>query len=266
MPIEQLILLAIVQGLTEFWPVSSSAHLNLVHLLTNWQDQGPLIDLALHIGTLFAVMIYFWRDVRMLFVALIDLLRARFNRETQILFYLIVASIPLMIVGFLVLTTGFYESLRTLEVIAAANIIFALVLYWCDKNPPAQRKFEEITWRDALIVGTSQILALIPGVSRSGIALSSARYLEFNRTEAARFAMILSIPAILGLGLGTVYKLYESGDASLQSDAIFVGVLSFLTAFFAIWFMMALLRHMTMLPFVIYRLVLGVVLLGYVLT
>ncbi len=264
MPIEQLILLAIIQGLTEFWPVSSSAHLNLVHLLTNWQDQGPLIDVAVHFGSLFAVLIYFWRDVAMLLRVLMDLLTARLTPSARLLLYLIAASIPLMIVGFVVFTTGVYEHLRTIEVIAAANIIFAVVLWWADKNPPQRRSFQDITWRDALIVGGSQVLAIIPGVSRSGITISAARFLEFERTEAARFSMILAIPAVLGLGTGAMLKVYDSGDAALQADAIFVFVLSFFTALFAIWFLMALLRHMTMLPFVIYRLVLGAALLGFV--
>ncbi len=264
LPIEQLLLLSIIQGLTEFWPVSSSGHLNLVHLLTNWQDQGPLIDVAVHFGSLFAVLIYFWRDIVMLLKAAGDLVLGRFNRETQLLIYLIVASVPLLIAGFLLLKSGYYKDLRTIEVIAWANIIFAFVLWWCDQNPPMTRKLEDITWKDALFVGFSQIIALIPGASRSGITMSAARYLEFNRIEAARFAMLLAIPSILGLGLGTVYELVQSGDASLQSDAIFVGVLSFFTALFSIWFMMALLKRMSMMPFVIYRLILGAALLAFI--
>lgn len=263
MPVEQLLILAIIQGLTEFWPVSSSAHLNLVHLLTNMQDQGPLIDVAVHFGSLFAVLIYFWRDIVMLMRALGDLLRARFSKEALLLLYMILATIPLMIIGFILLKSGIYKQLRTIEVIAWANIVFAIVLWWCDKNPPLVRKLEDATWKDALFVGAAQVLSLIPGASRSGVTMSAARYLEFNRVEAARFSMLLAIPAILGLGLGTVYELYKSGDAALQSEAIFVGVLSFLTALFSIWFMMALLKRMTMLPFVVYRLILGVALLGY---
>ena len=261
MPIEQLIVLSIIQGLTEFWPVSSSGHLNLVHLLTNWEDQGPLIDVAVHIGSLFAVLIYFWRDIFMLGRAALDLVQRKYGPETQLLLYLIAASVPLLIFGFLLLEFDLYQHLRTLEVIAWANIIFAFVLWWCDKNPPAERRLEDTGWRDALTVGFVQILALIPGASRSGVTMSAARYLGFQRVEAARFAMLLAIPSILGIGLGTIYKLYQSGDASLQSDAIFVGVLSFFTAFFSIWFMMELLKRMTMLPFVIYRLLLGVFLL-----
>ncbi len=264
MPIEQLLILSIIQGLTEFWPVSSSGHLNLVHLLTNWQDQGPLIDVAVHFGSLFAVLIYFWRDIVMLLKASVDLLCFRMNREVKLLLFLVVASIPLMIIGFIMLKSGVYKQLRTLEVIAFANIIFALVLWWCDVHPPLKRKLEDVTIKDALFVGMMQVIALIPGASRSGVTMSAARYLEFERVEAARFSMLLAIPSILGLGLGTIYELYKSGDASLQSDAIFVGVLSFLTALFSIWFMMALLRRMTMLPFVIYRLLLGAVLLGYI--
>ena len=264
MPIEQLIVLSILQGLTEFWPVSSSGHLNLVHLLTNWEDQGPLIDVAVHIGSLFAVLIYFWRDIFMLAQAALDLVQRRTGPETRLLLYLIAASVPLLICGFLLLKSGLYTHLRTVEVIAWANILFAFVLWWCDKHPPAERRLEESTWRDALTVGFAQILALIPGASRSGVTMSAARYLGFQRTEAARFAMLLAIPSIAGLGLGTIYELYQSDDAGLQSDAIFVAVLSFITAFFSIWFMMALLKHMSMLPFVIYRFILGGFLLALI--
>ncbi len=264
MPIEQLIVLSIIQGLTEFWPVSSSGHLNLVHLLTKWEDQGPLIDVAVHIGSLFAILIYFWRDVFMLGRAALDLMQRKYGRETQLLLYLIVASLPLLIIGFFIFVTGLYEQLRTAAVIAWANIVFALLLWWCDKYSTAERHLEETTWRDALTVGFVQIFSLIPGASRSGVTMSAARYLGFQRVEAARFAMLLAIPAILGLGFGMIYELYQSGDASLQSDAIFVGVLSFFTAFFSIWFMMELLKRMSMLPFVIYRLLLGVFLLGMI--
>lgn len=264
MPLEQLIILSIIQGLTEFWPVSSSGHLNLVHLMTNWQDQGPLIDVAVHFGSLFAVLIYFWRDIWMLLQAAGNILRLRFNDETRLLMYLVVASIPLLVCGYLLLKSGVYKQLRTVEVIAWANIIFALALWWCDEKPPVKRTVEETTWKDALFVGFVQILALIPGASRAGVTMSAARFMAFKRVEAARFSMLLAIPSILGLGLGTVFELYQSGDAGLQSDAIFVGVLSFITAFFSIWFMMALLKHMTMLPFVIYRLLLGGFLLAFI--
>ncbi len=263
MPIEQLIVLSIIQGLTEFWPVSSSGHLNLVHLLSKWPDQGALLDVAVHLGSLMAVLIYFWRDVAMLIRAFFDLIRAQFGPETRLLIYLIVASIPLMIVGFILHKTGIYDKMRTVEVIAWANIVFALILWWSDEFPPVKRTMEETGWRDVLYVGVAQIFALIPGASRSGVTMSAARYMGFKRTEAARFAMLLSIPAIFGAGLLASVDLY-SGNATMQSDAIFVCVLSFLTALFSIWFMMALLKRMSMLPFVIYRLLLGGFLLSLI--
>lgn len=264
MPIEQLIVLSIIQGLTEFWPVSSSGHLNLVHLLTKWPDQGALLDVSVHLGSLLAVLIYFWRDVFMLIRAAFNLIRARFGPETQLFLYLVVASIPLLIVGFVLHKTGLYDRMRTVEVIAWANIFFALILWWSDEVPPVTKTMEETGWRDVLHVGIAQVFALIPGASRSGVTMSAARYLGYKRTEAARFAMLLSIPAILGAGALAGLDLYSSGNATLQSDAIFVFALSFFTAFFSIWFMMALLKRMSMLPFVIYRLLLGGFLLSLI--
>lgn len=261
MPIEQLLILSIIQGLTEFWPVSSSGHLNLVHLLTKWEDQGPLIDVAVHFGSLFAILIYFWRDILNLWYGAWDLVRGQMTKDTKLLIYLIVASIPLMIFGYILHKTGIYKQLRTTEVIAWASIIFGLVLWVCDAYSPTKRTVEDTTWRDTFTIGFAQVLALIPGTSRSGVTMSAARYLGFKRTEAARFAMLLSIPAILGAASLAIFDLREIGDTSLQSDAIFAGVLSFITALLSIWFLMALLKHMTMLPFVIYRVLLGVVLL-----
>lgn len=264
MPIEQLIVLSIIQGLTEFWPVSSSGHLNLVHLLTKWPDQGPLLDVAVHLGSLFAVLIYFWRDVGNLIRAAFDILRARTGPHTQLLIFLVVASIPLMIMGFILHKTGIYERMRTVEMIAWANIIFAIILWWSDEFPPVKRTLSETSWRDVWYIGAAQMFALIPGASRSGVTMSAARYLGFKRTEAARFAMLLSIPAILGAATLAGLDVVSSGNASLQSDAIFVTVLSFFTALFSIWFMMALLKRMSMLPFVIYRLLLGGFLLSLI--
>ena len=264
MPIEQLIFLAIVQGLTEFLPVSSSGHLNLVHLLTSWEDQGALLDVAVHVGSLFAVMIYFWRDMWMFMRALWDAARGKFTHDVQLLIKLVIACIPIFAIGFVVMSLDLIDGLRSLVVIAWANTIFAIVLLVTDRIGLTVRRVEHMTVSDAVWVGLAQVLAIIPGASRAGVTMSMARFLGYERREAARFSMLLSIPTIMGLGLATGYKLSKSGDLALQSDALFASGLSFLAAFVSIWFMMALLRRTSLLPFVLYRLALGGLLLGLV--
>jgi undecaprenyl-diphosphatase len=258
MPFEQLLILAIVQGLTEFWPVSSSAHLIIVpSFVTDWADQGPLIDVAMHVGSLFAVIIYFHREVRALLRGALALLSGRRSAEARILVYLIAASIPLLVIGFALLKSGYYDSLRSLEVIAWANVIFALLLLVIDELFPKDRHIGHLRLPGVMFIGLAQVLALIPGASRAGVTMTAGRYLGMERPEAARFAMLLAIPSILGLGAGSALELYQTGGASSLTDGAVAAALSFVAALIAIWFMMALLKRMSMLPFVVYRLALG---------
>jgi undecaprenyl-diphosphatase len=258
MPLEQLLILAIVQGLTEFWPISSSAHLILVpNLVSGWQDQGPLIDVAMHVGSLFAVIIYFHKEMRALMRGALALISGRMSTEARVLWYLVAASVPLLIVGFALLKSGYYDGLRSLEVIAWANLVFALLLLAIDERFPADRHIGNLRLRGAMLIGLAQVLALIPGASRAGVTMTAGRYLGMERPEAARFSMMLAIPSILGLGAGSAVEMYRSGgSASLELGALAAG-LSFVAAFIAIWFMMWLLQRMSMLPFVVYRLALG---------
>ncbi len=264
LPLEQLIVLAIIQGLTEFLPISSSGHLNLLHLLTQWQDQGPLIDVAVHVGSLFAVLLYFWRDVGGLINGFFDLCRGRLSPQGRFLLYLTVATIPVFIFGFILLKTGWIENLRTLTVIAWTNIFFAIILGLADRIGATTRDMSSTSLRDGLLIGAIQAFALIPGASRSGVTISMARLLGFNRSDAARLSMLLSIPTVLGLGAATAFELYGTGDLVLQNDALIVAGLSFVSAFISIWFLMALLQRITLMPFVAYRLIGGTALVVYI--
>lgn len=264
MPIEQLIILAIVQGLTEFLPISSSGHLNLLHLLTNWSDQGVLIDAAVHVGSLLAVLIYFWREIFGLFAGFFRLITGTPNAHGKLAIYLVIATIPLLIFGAFLLKTGLIADLRTAKIIAWANIIFAFVLLAADKAGGLTKSLSSTKLSDALLIGLAQVAALIPGASRAGVTITMARALGFERTEAAKFSMLLSIPAILAVGGAAGLELHEKGQLTLDGDAVMVAGLSFIAAFISIWFMMALLRRMSLMPFVIYRIVLGLVLLAWV--
>ena len=170
MPVEQILTLALVQGLTEFLPISSSGHLNLVHLLTDWEDQGPLMDVAVHVGTLFAVIAYMWREIAMLMTGAGHLLRGRPTPQARLLLLLILASLPVFAAGYVMVETGLVYALRTVEVIAWANLIFAFVLWASDAFGLTIRRIEHTTTSDALMIGIAQIVALGPGASRAGVA------------------------------------------------------------------------------------------------
>jgi len=263
MPLSQLIVLAIIQGLTEFLPISSSGHLALVDELTTWADQGVLIDVSIHVGSLFAVLIYFRKDVIELIGGAFMLLRGEMTEAGRLGLYLVAASVPIFVVGFLVVSSGLVDGLRGAATIAWANMIFALLLFWGDKAGGTARTLGEMTWTQALMVGVSQIAAIVPGASRSGVTMTAARFLGFDRKEAARFSMLLAIPTILGAGAAATLELAETGNAALQMDAVIAAALSFLAAWLSIAVFMRLLDNISLTPFVIYRVVLGAALLGW---
>lgn len=264
MSLEQLALLALIQGITEFLPISSSGHLNLLHQLTAMPDQGVMIDVAVHAGTLLAVVLYFHKDVRRLGLGLVKLLRGKMTPDGRLALYLILATLPVMAVGIVLLETGAVAALRTAEVVAWANLIFALLLYGADRSGLTVRRVDHLTASGALAVGLAQVLALIPGASRAGVTISMARLLGYERAEAARLSMLLSIPTILAAATATGVDAYRSGDTALQADMMAAGGLAFVAALATIALFLRLLRHMTFTPFVVYRIALGGALLAWI--
>ena len=262
MEILQLFTIAIVQGFTEFLPISSSGHLVLVPLVTAWPDQGLLMDVAVHFGTLGAVVVYLWRDVWRLFKALFRIGRGTGDQDVRLLFHLVVATIPVVIAGYLI-HKSVGNSLRAVPVLGWTTLIFGLVLYATDRYGLQFRRINHMGIGAALTIGLAQILALIPGTSRAGITISAARMLGYERREAARFSMLLSIPTIIAAGGLAGKDLMDSGNLVLQTDAMIALGLSFVTALIAIAIMMGWLRHATFTPFVIYRVVLGLGLLAW---
>ena len=255
--------LALVQGIAEFLPISSSGHLILVPKLTDWPDQGLIIDVAVHVGTLGAVVIYFWRDIWIMAVGLVRALSGRRDAGARIAANVVIASIPLVIAGG---TFNYFlpMGLRNLEVIAWATIGFGIVLWVTDRIGMTLRRVEHLHVSDAFVIGCAQCLALIPGTSRSGITMSAARMLGMERQDAARFSMLMSIPAILGAGVLKGTEMVAMGDQELTVSAIIAAVLAFVSALISIALLMAWLRRSTFTPFVIYRIILGVILLGFV--
>ncbi len=225
-------------------------------MFTGWSDQGPTIDVAVHLGTLGAVVIYFWRDLVSMLVGLGRFSRGLRDPGRRLAINLAVATIPVFAAGFL-LERYMGGGPRGLLIIAWTTFVFGIVLFITDKLGMTIRRLEHLTAGDALVIGLAQVLALIPGTSRSGITISAARMLGLERTEAARFSMLLSIPAILGAGALKGWELYQSGDPQLTLDAVLATALAFVAGIAALAVMMSWLRRATFTPFVVYRLLLG---------
>jgi len=260
MPFHYLIFLAIIQGLTEFLPVSSSAHLILPEAM-GIGKQGALIDVMAHFGSLFAVLIYFRKDVAAILLGLRDLLARRLNSNSVLALNLIVATPPALLIGAILALTGYDELLRKAWIIGAASIVFGIILWWADMRFARTRTTEEMSWRGAFNMGLAQALAFIPGTSRSGITMTAGRMMQMTRVEAARFSMLMSMPIIGTSGLFAIMKLSqaEMGSAASLSDGLIVAALSFVSAYIAIAFFMKLVSRIGMFPFMLYRVALGLV-------
>ena len=258
----QILLLSALQGLTEFLPVSSSGHLILFSKFTTFPDQGPFLDVAVHIGSIIAVIIYFWREIWNMIKGLFQSrFLPKFNIPGAKLAWLIViATIPAVIFGLLLKNYGL-ENLRSAKLIGWTLVIYAIILYFADKYGKTNLTTNHLSIKDAIIIGCAQCLAFIPGTSRSGITITAGRFLGLERREAAKFSMLLSIPTIAGAGLLMAIELFQSGDLSGISDAYHGIIYSFVASLGAIYIMMSWLKKWTFAPFVIYRLMLG----GYLL-
>lgn len=264
MSIEQIIILSLIQGITEFLPISSSGHLAMLPLLTDWPDQGIINDVALHFGSLFAVLIYFWRDVKNMILGFFDIFRGKNTANRKLFLLLSLSTIPVFVVGYTLKKSGMIDNLRSLEVIAWSGIIFGIVLYIFDRIGTQTKQLKDFNAKDAILIGLAQCVALIPGSSRSGTTMSMARLLGYKRDESARLSMLMGIPTILGATLLLLLDLSKETDINIQSDAMIMAGLSFVVAFISIWGLMAMLKRMSMTPFVIYRILLGVGLLYYI--
>jgi len=257
-----LLLVASIQGLTEFLPVSSSAHLILLPALTGLEDQGQTIDVAVHVGTLAAVIVYFWSDVSRALRGVPGLFRWQIdNQDTWLALCLAVATVPVVVAGLIFKLTGFDDMLRSVEVIAWTMIIFGIFLYWTDQKGGFEKTVEAWSLKDAITMGLWQAVALIPGTSRSGITISAARLLGYDRSDAARLSMLMSIPTIFASGVLVGADVIATADAQVARDSAIGAIFAFLAALLALAVMMRLLRFVSFTPYVIYRIALGIVLL-----
>ena len=264
MSLLQVVVLSIVQGFTEFLPVSSSAHLILVSKFTSFPDQGLDMDVAVHIGSIVAVMIYFAKDIWRI---LLDLCKTRFvpNMQTygsRLFWLIVIGTIPAVFIGFALHYHG-TEALRNTKIIGWNILAFGIILWVADHYAASVRKINDMDWKDALIIGMAQCFALIPGTSRSGITITMSRLLGIERREAAKFCMMLSVPTIAGAGILVIYHIIKYGSNVSLAVASQGITFSFIASFFAIGIMMQWLKTRTFLPFVVYRIGLGLFLLLY---
>jgi len=284
MTIIQLLIIAIVQGITEFLPISSSGHLILIPTFTEFPDQGPLIDVAVHVGSLLAIIVYFFKDVLVLarggFASIgIGTDAPNAGLERRLFWWIVLGTIPAVAFGLAIKLGAFnslaetwfsitvvdddlMSSIRFTDLIAFNLIFYGLLLGLADWIGKETRVFEDMGWRDGLIVGLAQALAIIPGTSRSGVTMTAARFLGYKRVEAARFSFLLSIPAVAGAGVLIVPEIFEAG-ATLALDALIAGVMTFIAAFATMAFLMNFLKRASMMVFVVYRVAMGAALLYF---
>jgi undecaprenyl-diphosphatase len=262
MPILHLLLVAAIQGITEFLPVSSSGHLILLPNLTGLADQGQVIDVAVHLGTLGAVVLYFWRDVKVAALGIPKLLRWQIDDQgAWLALCLALATVPVVVLGLVLKLTGLDDAMRSTAVIGWTMLVFGLVLYWADQKGPMTKDDQRWSLKDAWIMGLWQALALIPGTSRSGITITAGRILGYDRHGAARLAMLMSIPTILASGALLSIEVVATADAAAARDGAIAAAFAFVAALLALVFMMRLLRSVSFTPYVVYRVILGVILL-----
>ena len=262
MPFIYLVFLAVTQGITEFLPISSSSHLILVAKFFNITGRSLTLDVAMHVGTLGAVLMYLWRDIAMIVIGIFNRFRGIKSHGSTLFFWLVIGTMPVLGAGY-ILNQVYPDGILSIRLIAWTTFIFGVLLILADKIGMTFRRIEHLTFGDIICIGIAQAVALIPGTSRSGICMTAARILGMERTDAARFSMLLSIPVIIGAGSLKGYELLQYGNPNYTNEILAGAFLSFIVALLSIWLMMAWLRRANFTPFGIYRILLGGCLLGF---
>ncbi|MDW3096067.1 MAG: undecaprenyl-diphosphate phosphatase [Gammaproteobacteria bacterium] len=263
MDLIQIIALGFIQGLTEFLPVSSSAHLVLISIVMGWKDQGLLMDVAAHAGSLVAVMFYFRKELQAMVRAILKP-RAAENQETlRLISAIIIATIPIVVAG-LLLADFIEQYLRSAYVIAITTILFALALAYADRIGKELHDEYKLCWKGIIFIGCAQVFALIPGTSRSGVTMTAGLIMGLSKVAAARFSFLLSIPTILA---AISYKSMKLMSSTVEVDltaTFWVFLISGIVAYICIEAFVRLVNIIGMMPFVIYRIILGILLFAFI--
>ena len=248
----EVLIISIVQGITEFLPVSSSAHLNLLSSLFGFKEEELLINISAHIGSLFAVVFFFKKEI------------INFGKNQKLFFKVLLASFPLFLFGYLIVYYNLIPGLRTYKIIGWTTVIFGLFLYVADKlktNLTIQKNF---TTKNAIIIGFFQVMALIPGVSRSGIIITAARFFNFKREDAVKISFLMSIPALAGTGIFGLYALIIQNNPLLSLNSILTVFLSFIFSYLTIKYFLIFIKKFSFNLIVYYRILLGLIILALV--
>ena len=245
----EIFILSLIQGITEFLPVSSSSHLILISEYLNFNNQSLSIDVSLHIGSFIAVLFYFYKDVLNFF-------------ENKIVFLkILISSIPVMVVGFFLVETGIIEKIRNLKVIAFTTIIFGILLFISDKFKLEKKLEKNFTYKSALFIGFFQILSLVPGVSRSGIAITAARLLNFKRFDAGKISFLISIPILGAVSTFGIKNLIFSENLNFTYLNLLSIIISFFFSLITIKYFLSYINKFNLNIFVYYRILLGLLLI-----
>ncbi len=248
----EILILGAIQGISEFLPVSSAAHLVLFSKYYEFSSQNLLIDISLHLGSLIAIIFYFRKDL------------FNFVQNKSFLIKILLGTIPIIPVGYILYQTGLINNLRSLEVIGWMSLIFGILLYISDKYKITKKIDTGFTYKSAIIIGLFQVLALIPGVSRSGITITSGRLLGFSRFDSAKISFFLSIPVLGAASLLGIYNIYKEGNAELNFLAIIAVIFSFIFSYFTIVLFLNFIKKFSLNVFAIYRIILSLFILTVV--
>ena len=248
----EILILGLIQGISEFLPISSAAHLVLFSKYYEFSSQNLLIDISLHLGSLIAITFYFRKDL------------FNFVQNKSFLIKILLGTIPIIPVGYILYQTGLINNLRSLEVIGWMSLIFGILLYIADKFKITKKIDTEFTNSSAIIIGLFQVLALIPGVSRSGITITSGRLLGFDRFDSAKISFFLSIPTLGAASLLGIYNIYKEGNAELNFLAIIAVIFSFIFSYFTIALFLNFIKKFSLNIFIIYRILLSLFILAVV--
>lgn len=247
----EILILSLIQGITEFLPVSSSSHLILISNFTNFSQQSLSIDVSLHIGSFIAVIAYFFKDI------------INFVKNKYLFKKILIASLPVMIIGYLLVETNIILGIRNLKIIGWTTLIFGILLLICDQKAVNKKIENHLNYKSAIFIGFFQVLSLIPGVSRSGITISAARLLEFKRVDSAKISFLLSIPTLGAVSIFGLKNIVSSNDLEFSVLNIISVFLSFIFSFLTIKFFLKYIERFSLKIFVIYRLVLGLFILFF---
>ena len=247
----EVLILSLIQGVTEFLPISSSSHLILFSKLTNFQNQSLSLDVSLHIGSFLAVITFFYKDL------------IKFVKNKDLFIKILISSLPVMILGFLLVQTDLISELRNIKVIGWMTLLFGVLLYISDKFNMHKNIESDFTYKSALMIGFFQMISLVPGVSRSGITITAARLLKFNRYDAAKISFLLSIPTLAVVSIFGIKDIVSAENMNISFLNLFSILLSFVFSLITIKYFLQYIKSFSLDIFVIYRVILGLVILAF---